>query len=125
MGGCSSRGSYHRMEARLSLEGTATSNIWSGQNVTASGGCGETEAAASERPVTVQKRMLFTMSRNSEFTVLEKLFLPNRQRVSLCRFKFAFGFLKWSLQREVEGRQGGIYLIDFVISEMYETRASS
>lgn len=43
MGGCSSRGSYHRMEARLSLDGTATSDIRRGQNVTASGGCGETE----------------------------------------------------------------------------------
>lgn len=29
------------------------------------------------------------------------------------------------MQREVDGRQGGIHLIDFVISEMYETRASS
>ena len=29
------------------------------------------------------------------------------------------------MQREVDGRQGGIYLIDFVISEVYETRASS
>lgn len=29
------------------------------------------------------------------------------------------------MQREVDGRQNGIYLIDFVISEMYETRASS
>lgn len=113
------------MEARLSLDGTATSDIRKGQNVTASGRCGETEAAASQRPVTVRKRKLFTMSRNSEFIVLEKRFLPNRQRVSLGRFKFAFGFLKWNLQREVEGRQGGIYLIDFVISEMYETRASS
>lgn len=50
---------------------------------------------------------------------------PWRQRRPFCEFQHVAGFLKWSLQMGGWVEAGGIYLIDFVISEIYETGASS
>lgn len=88
-----------------------------------SGEVGRDEAAVAERPVMGWKRELLIRSRSNDTEALEENG-PSLSTEGLFAGSKSFWFLEVELA-EVEESQGGIYLIDLVISEMYETRASS